>query len=119
MIPNDTASSIRSLAHFNPAANRDDQPTYDVFVTASLELTEIIHHAVQGYLLPPRTPNCSGEPAQFLEPSTTEENMAHILRFDGCLRRWEDSLPEFLRHGSSASLRDAATTRQAAVLHFR
>jgi hypothetical protein len=119
MIPNDTASTIRSLAHFNSAANRNDQPTYDSYVTASFELTEIIHRAVQGSFLALRTPNCSGEPAQFLMPSTTEENMAHILRFDGCLRRWEDSLPKFLRHGSSDSLRDAATTRQAAVLHLR
>ena len=119
MISDNTASTIRSLSHLSSEGDRNDQLTYDDFVAASLELSEIIYCAVRRYFSPPQTQDCSVGHAQFLEPSTTEENMAHILRFDGCLRRWENSLPRSLKYGSSSSLRDASTTRQAAVLHLR
>lgn len=119
MIVDDTASMFRSLSHLNPEENGDNEVTCDKFVTASLTLSEIIHHAVRAYISSPQTPNRSGGPAHFLEPSTTEQNMAHVIRFDGSLGRWEESLPAYLKYGSSASLRDASTTRQAAVLHLR
>lgn len=119
MIPDDAASTTQSPSYSGSEGVRDDQLAYDYFVTASFRLSEIVHYADQNYFSPSRTQNCSGEPASFLESSTTEDKMAHILRSDGCLRRWVDSLPASLKYGSPTSLRDATTTRQSAVLHLR
>ena len=119
MIPDDAASITQSPSYSGFEGDRDGQLAYDYFVTASFRLSEIVHYADQRYFSPSRTQNCRGGPASFLESSTTEDNMAHVLRSDGCLRRWVDSLPVSLKYGSPTSLRDATTTRQSAVLHLR
>lgn len=119
MIPDDAAFLTQSLSRLGSERDTDDQISYDDFVTASFKLSEIVHCADQKYFSPPRTQSHRVEPAQFLESSTMEDSIARILRSDGCLRRWENSLPAPLRYGNPSSLRDASTTRQAAVLHLR
>ena len=119
MIPDDAASTTQSPSYLGSEGDRDDQLAYDDFVTASFRLSEIVHCADQRYFSLSRNRNCSGAPASFLESSTTEDNMAHTLRSDGCLKRWVHSLPASLKYGSLSSLRDATTTRQSAVLHLR
>lgn len=117
MISEDIASAIiHSHRHVKPDKNIELE--YDAFVAGALELYEITHHAAQSFLPLPQTSDAIRN--DLLEPSPIEEKLARVLRTDGCLDRWEKSLPIHLRYADGGDhMRDDITTRQATILHLR
>ncbi|OAL57103.1 hypothetical protein IQ07DRAFT_582349 [Pyrenochaeta sp. DS3sAY3a] len=110
---------IRMQRHVQAQQSKGHQLPHDDFVAKTLEIYEIIHNAVQRYFStsPSHSPNVDW--SSILDLSPIEEKLALILQIDGCLKRWEQSLPALLRYENSTHLQNGTTTRQATALHLR
>ncbi|KAL5603463.1 hypothetical protein FOVSG1_006213 [Fusarium oxysporum f. sp. vasinfectum] len=99
--------------------NKDDQLPYQDFFTKTLELYEITNHTVQKFYSPAHTRSQYVDHPGIVKPSQDEEKLAIIIQVDGCLSRWEHSLPAHLKLGNSEYQPDDICRRQATILHLR
>lgn len=119
-ISEDLASAVVHTRHdVNSPAHEDHQLPYADYVSSALKLYEINRHAAQKYISLTQSNTTNGDQPGILDPSSTEEQLALMLKIDGCLRRWKRSLPGSLKYECSSDLQDDASTRHSTVLHLR
>lgn len=116
MISEALASTI--IAPPSSTQNKDSELPYQDFFNKTLELYEITNHALQKFYSPGHTHSHYVEHAAIVKPSQDEEKLAIIIQVDGCLGRWERSLPVNLKMEESKQLDDVCR-RQATILHLR
>jgi hypothetical protein len=112
-------ASIVIRTHNRAPSDNDNHLPYDDFVARALELYEITHHAAKRYFDLPKSHNLNMDQGGVLDTILMEEKLALVLQIDGCLKRWEHSLPAHLRYQGLTDLQDEVCTRQATILHLR
>lgn len=110
---------VRMQQDLNSRQSKGCQLPFDDCVASTLEVCEIIHHAAQSCFSPPPTQSSNVVCSHILDPDPTEVTLALILQADGCLRRWNNSLPAHLKYESSMHLQNEDSTRQGTILHLR
>lgn len=120
LISEDLVSTVvRMQRDVDSRQSKDCQLPLDDFVASTLEVCEITHHAVQRYFSPPPTQKSNVGCSNILDPNPTEVILALIVQTDGCLRRWDSSLPAHLKYESSMNLQNEVSARQGIILHLR
>lgn len=86
------------------------------YLTNTVELYEI-----SNYILLSRLPIRNGFSAKLGLPPLYrfDEHFGDVSRFDACLDRWANALPQTLRHGRVDGRVDPASYKQALLLQFR
>ncbi|KAK2029223.1 hypothetical protein LX32DRAFT_663389 [Colletotrichum zoysiae] len=97
---------------------------YQGFFHKSLELYEVIHHAVLAFYSStspsrsPTHPNGAGQNSQS-SPERPELDLGKALQLDQRLTKWEKSLPSFLKMSEPETALDEVFRRQAVILRIR
>lgn len=110
---------VRMHQDLNSRQSKGCQLPFDDCVASTLEVCEIIHHAAQSCFSQPPTQSSNVVCSHILDPDQTELTLALILQADGCLRRWNNSLPAHLKYESSMDLQNEDSTRQGTILYLR
>ena len=116
---NSSSIAIHMQLHVHPQPDEDNPFPYDEFVARALELCEITHNSAQKYFSSSQSQTLDANRTSVLGSSPTEDKLVLMIQMEGCLRRWENSLPDHLKYESSEPTRDDISTRQATVLHLR
>jgi hypothetical protein len=113
------SNAIKPERHASAPRIEDDQLPYEEFFTKTLELYEITSHAVRQFFSEAHTHNQNADGSGIINTSQEEKILAIIIQVDGCLSRWEQSLPAHLKLGDAKHQPDDICRRQSTVLHLR
>jgi hypothetical protein len=95
--------------------SQDGDQTVD-YLTNTMELYEI-----SNYISLSRLPIRNGFPDKLGLPPLYrfDEHLSNVSRFDACLDRWANGLPQSLRHGRVDGRVDPLSYKQALLLQLR
>ncbi|KAJ6058316.1 C6 transcription factor [Penicillium canescens] len=99
--------------------NKDDQLPHEEFLAKAVELYEITNQTVHKFISSAHTRYYNADLSGIINPSQNEEKLAIIIQVDGCLCRWENSLPAHLKFENASRQPDDICRRQAIILHLR